>query len=366
MSPAVGDSEVAAGEPVPQGAVSPRLPLLNEEAPPRQPGLISRAALAIWNSCTACALVASLCLASAAAAIKVLADEVSVFQITAVRAILTFPLFAALAYYQGGTIIGPRDNLMLIELRGICATMAFLMGTFATLLLPLSEASLYINCYPVVLSVMVWMLGMESVDYLSWIGIFGTLFSQVLIAQPPFLFGGETQAWDLSRYLGILSAVVSVTCKSTGFVIVRKIDKSVPSILITTHSALQLLCISVPFVPTGYPKKLNLSPSWMDALLYLIGAFSALAQLLMVRAIKIGPPIKATMVSLTRVVMMMALGVVVCSEEITFLHGLGAALTLLFIALVAWRKNEMKKQKTLAVTENPAPYESLPQPPSRV
>lgn len=365
MSPAVGDSEVSVGEPLPPEAASPRLPLLSEETPPRRPGFIVRAASGVWNNCTSCALLASLCLASAAAAIKVLADEVSVFQITAVRAILTFPLFASLAYYQSGEIIGRRENLMLIELRGICATMAFLMGTFATLLLPLSEASLYINCYPVVLSVMVWMLGMESVDFLSWIGIFGTLFSQLLIAQPPFLFGGQTQSWNLSRYLGLLSAVVSVTCKATGFVIVRKIDKSVPSILITTHSAFQLLCISVPFVPTGYPKKLNLSPSWLDALLYLIGAFSALAQLLMVRAIKIGPPIKATMVSLTRVVMMMALGVIVCSEEITFLHGLGAALTLSFIALVAWRKNEMKKHKA-AVTDNPAPYESLPQPPSRV
>jgi len=304
--------------------------------------------------------VASLCLAFAAAAIKVLAERDSVFQITAVRSLIALPIFVPLSYYQTGDVVGPADNLKLVSFRGFCAAMAFLTGTLSTLLLPLSEASLYNNCHPAVLAVMVWLMRIESVDFLSWVGILGTLFSQVLIAQPPLLFGGSSQAWDVSRYLGIALSFISVVTKSLGFTLIGKIDKKVSSLVIANHAAFQLLLLSIPFLPTGYPKELDLNPSSQDVLLYVIGAGSALNQLFMVRSFQIGPPIKAAMLSLVRILMMMALGVIVCSEEITPLHAVGAFLMLSFISLVIWRKNKLKQSKAPPIVES-VPYESLPQ-----
>ena len=89
-----------------------------------------------------------MCLAAAAAAIKVLAKRASVFQITAVRSLIALPIFVPLGYYQNGDVFGPVDNIKLVAFRGFCAATAFLTGTISTILLPLSEASLYNNCHP--------------------------------------------------------------------------------------------------------------------------------------------------------------------------------------------------------------------------
>lgn len=80
-----------------------------------------------------------------------------------------------------------------------------------------------------------------------------------------------------------------------------------------------------------------------DALLYIASAADSLNQILIVRSFQIGPPIKAAILSLARVLIMMALGVIVCSEQILLFHAFGAVLLLSSISLVILRKKQEPK-----------------------
>ena len=66
-----------------------------------------------------------------------------------------------------------------------------------------------------------WMLGIETIDALSWIGILGALVSNVLIVRPPFLFGeDESTEWDTKRITGLLCSFACVICRSSGLLLV--------------------------------------------------------------------------------------------------------------------------------------------------
>ena len=66
-----------------------------------------------------------------------------------------------------------------------------------------------------------WMLGIESINALTWVGILGAIASNVLIVHPPFLFGGdESTVWDAKRITGILCSFICVIFRSSGFLLV--------------------------------------------------------------------------------------------------------------------------------------------------
>ena len=67
-----------------------------------------------------------------------------------------------------------------------------------------------------------WILGIESIDALSWIGILGAVASNVMIMRPPFLFGeDESTEWDTKRITGLLCSCACVICRSSGFLLVE-------------------------------------------------------------------------------------------------------------------------------------------------
>lgn len=61
---------------------------------------------------------------------------------------------------------------------------------------------------PVLLALMAWVLRGEQLRILGCLGIAVTLLGVVLVAQPPFLFGGH--AWSHERMLG--ATVSSLGC----------------------------------------------------------------------------------------------------------------------------------------------------------
>ena len=214
----------------------------------------------------------------------------------------------------------------------------------------------------VVLALMSWALGVESIDCLSWVGILGAVAANVLIVRPAFLFGDvESVEWDVDRFMGLLCSVTCVLSLCSGFLIIgyvpfskspwsryavcgRRIDKTVPSLVIGNHAAVQLMVISVPFLVVGYPEKILWRASAAHIGYYLLGSCGPLNQIFIVRAFQIGPPVKAGMCSLVRVLLTVSSGVIFFSEEITFLHAIGGVILLSSITLVIWRRDLAKKK----------------------
>lgn len=116
-------------------------------------------------------------------------------------------------------------------------------------------------------------------------------------------------------------------------------DSKVPPIVIAKYAPAFTTIISTPFLPTSYPKAFNAGPSFTDLLLYLGASVDTLYQILIVRSFQIGPAVKAAVLSLSRVLMVMALGVIVRSEAFPFFHGVGACVLLASITIVIVRKN---------------------------
>lgn len=86
--------------------------------------------------------------AGSALAFKVLSSDVSPFQIMAVRSLIALAVLLPVSYYHTGYILGPRDNIVKLILRGICAGVDFACVGVAYTFLPLSEVSLLVNCHP--------------------------------------------------------------------------------------------------------------------------------------------------------------------------------------------------------------------------
>lgn len=196
---------------------------------------------------------------------------------------------------------------------------------------------------------------MEPVDLVTALGVVGTFAGQVLIARPPFLFGGDQEEWDAERISGIIFALMSSIFRAFSFLLVtytfllsladltvsgeRKMDSKVPSIIISNYLPFLSLFVSIPFLPTGYPKAFDSHLSMTDVLLYIGTSTGHLNQIFIIRSFQIGPAVKSAILSLSHVLMMVALGVVVRSESFSPLQAIGATLLLASISLVIIRKN---------------------------
>ena len=67
---------------------------------------------------------------------------------------------------------------------------------------------------------------------------------------------------------------------------------------------------------------------------------------MIVRALQIGPPVVAAMTSLMRVIFTAIAGVILFSEKITLLRGLGGLLLFSSILLVVWSRDRAARRRT--------------------
>ena len=213
-----------------------------------------------------------------------------------------------------------------------------------------------------VLALLTWALGIESIDFLSWVGIMGAVVANVLIVRPAFLFGDiDSVEWDTNRVLGLFTCATCILSLCSGFLVIgyvpfstsprckstvcrRKIDKTVPPLIMGNQAAIQLMVISIPFLAMGFPEKVLWRPSAAQIGYYILGSCGTLNQIFIVRAFQIGPPVKAAMCSLVRVLLTVSSGVIFFSEDITALHAIGGVILLSSISLVIWRRDLAKKK----------------------
>jgi len=132
----------------------------------------------------------------------------------------------------------------------------------------------------------------------------------------------------------------------------RHIDERVPTIVTSNYGVFATFIVALVALPIGYPKGARLDISIFDVLLFVGIASETFNQVLILRSFEIGSAIKASVLSLSRMLMIMALGFLVRSDDITIWHAIGTVILISSIILVIYRQNRSRpKEKKEKIEE---------------
>lgn len=200
-------------------------------------------------------------------------------------------------------------------------------------MLPLGDAVTINQMKPPVTALMASLLLHEP---LGWLGLAGCLVSMsgvVVLAHPPFLFGGHQQ-WDQTRALGTIFGLICPVFAAGVSYAIRRIAKSEPALVVALwfHTS-TLVLFTLPLL-LGFPNH-AVVPIPRDAgLLVGVAATSFTAQILMTRGLQLTPAAKAAAMGFTQVVYGHTLGLLLLGERFTAMRCIGTTLILLGVLLV--------------------------------
>ncbi|XP_048026699.1 solute carrier family 35 member G1 isoform X2 [Megalobrama amblycephala] len=197
-------------------------------------------------------LLASVFFSAAALLVKKI-EGMHAIQISAVRCFFQM-LFVmpAMIYYKTG-FLGPRGMRIYLFLRGFLGSNAMILLYYAVLQMPLADATVIMFSNPVFTSLLAWIFLKERCTIWDVVFTVFTLTGVILIARPPFLFGGELSGieGDYTNHIkGTVAAFTGAVGAACTMVILRKIGKSVHYYLSVWYYAVIGLieCIIVLFI----------------------------------------------------------------------------------------------------------------------
>ncbi|KAI5617660.1 solute carrier family 35 member G1 isoform X1 [Silurus asotus] len=197
-------------------------------------------------------LLASVLFSVAALLVKKI-DGIHAVEISAIRCFFQM-LFVmpAMIYYKIG-FLGPRGMRVYLFLRGFLGSNAMILLYYAVLQMPLADATVITFSNPVFTSLLAWIFLKERCTIWDVIFTIFTLTGVVLIARPPFLFGGELSGIEgnySNHVKGAIAAFSSAIAAACTMVILRKMGKNVHYYLAVWYYAVLgfIECIVVLFI----------------------------------------------------------------------------------------------------------------------
>ncbi|XP_026133046.1 solute carrier family 35 member G1 [Carassius auratus] len=197
-------------------------------------------------------LLASVFFSSAALLVKKI-EGIHAIEISAIRCFFQM-LFVmpAMIYYNTG-FLGPRDMRIYLFFRGFLGSNAMILLYYAVLQMPLADATVIVFSNPVFTSLLAWIFLKERCTIWDVVFTIFTLTGVILIARPPFLFGGELSGieGDYTNHIkGTVAAFAGAIGAACTMVILRKIGKSVHYYLsVWYYAVLGLIeCVIVLFI----------------------------------------------------------------------------------------------------------------------
>eukprot|EP00210_Caulerpa_lentillifera_P003707 g3540.t1 len=304
-------------------------------------------------------LVAAIVHSATRFSVKLLSEDDSVFQILFIRGLFLFSVLSIAIYKTDGKYFGEPETYRLMFLRGLVGCIGLILGTFATFLLPFVDSAFLLNIYPVTTALIAFILKFEQPSFRCWLGVFGCVIGVAIISEPPFLFGGDEDKWDLQRVAGLLTALIAQTLMGATFVIMKMIGESASVAANALAQSIGVLVISIPFLPTSFPKRFNSRPSLEHIGLYILMATTALAfQTLLARGFQIGPPVKCSILLLSSLMYSALFGIFVLSENASAFTVIGAGvITASVILVIVYRSSKVpdsqENVRLLSIEDDP-------------
>ncbi|XP_051523172.1 solute carrier family 35 member G1-like isoform X1 [Myxocyprinus asiaticus] len=197
-------------------------------------------------------LLASVFFSVAALLVKKI-EGIHAIEISAIRCFFQM-LFVmpAMIYYKTG-FLGPRGMRIFLFLRGFLGSNAMILLYYAILQMSLADATVIMFSNPVFTALLAWIFLKEKCTIWDVIFTIFTLTGVILIARPPFLFGGEVPGieGDYTNHIkGTAAAFTGAVGAACTMVILRKIGKSVHYYLsVWYYAVLGLIeCVIVLFI----------------------------------------------------------------------------------------------------------------------
>ncbi len=210
------------------------------------------------------------------------------------------------------------NNKKWLVVRGMTGFLALSCFYYGVTHLPLADATLIMYSNPVFTAILAAIFLSEKLTMVDIIGVVASLVGVVLIAEPSFIFGGESrlELFDVTIALGgAIFAAIS-------YVIVRNLRKTEHPMVVVFYFPL----IATPAaLPTAIPDAII--PTWWELLVLLgIGIVTHIAQVAMTKGLHLEPAGRATAVSYLQVVFAFIWGMVFFGEYPTALSIVGAVL----------------------------------------
>ncbi|XP_036428058.1 solute carrier family 35 member G1 isoform X1 [Colossoma macropomum] len=173
-------------------------------------------------------LLASVFFSVAALLVKKI-EGMHAVEISAIRCLFQM-LFVIppMIYYKTG-FLGPRGMRVYLVLRGVLGSSAMILLYYAVLQMPLADATVIMFSNPVFTALLAWIFLKERCTIWDVIFTVFTLTGVILIARPPFLFGGELSGIE-GEYTNHIKGTVAAFSGAIGaactMVILRKMGKN--------------------------------------------------------------------------------------------------------------------------------------------
>ncbi|XP_072523250.1 solute carrier family 35 member G1 isoform X2 [Salminus brasiliensis] len=174
-------------------------------------------------------LLASVFFSVAALLVKKI-EGIHAVEISAIRCFFQM-LFVmpAMIYYKTG-FVGPHGMRVYLFLRGFLGSNAMILLYYAVLQIPLADASVIMFSNPVFTALLAWIFLKERCTIWDFIFTIFTLTGVILIARPPFLFGGQILGIEgnyINHIKGTAAAFAGAIAAACTMVILRKMGKNV-------------------------------------------------------------------------------------------------------------------------------------------
>ncbi|KAK9824648.1 hypothetical protein WJX72_012035 [[Myrmecia] bisecta] len=219
----------------------------------------------VWNSGVACVAVASLIFSVSALFVKLTGNRVPVFEIVAVRSGLSWLISMVLASLNDvKPVYGQRRHYPILAARGLIGATAMTLSYEALKRLPLADAMTIFFTNPAMTVIAVWLVFGEPITWSSVVGCAASFAGVVLVAQPPFIFGGRAAVpWGHERMMVGMGLAAAMT-SAGAFTAIRSIKKSEPSLVVALWFHTFALVSSTIPLAFGFPQH-AVWPSPFDA-----------------------------------------------------------------------------------------------------
>jgi len=234
----------------------------------------------------------------------------------------------------------------LLQIRGMAGTIGIGLTYYALGLLPLSDATVLSQVYPVMTGILAVFVLNEKYEWSQLLSAMVCIVGVLLVAQPPFLFGNEgSQTIDSNtRILGTILLIIAGFTTSVVEVLVRKLGSKTNIGLTTLIFSFQATLISAfvsifqGFKPMNWDQMVSV---------FLIGAMSFVSQMIRNRAFMLGNAGRVSNTAYFGIVSSYILDVFILGTKINVYSLLGAfcILSCLFIYILQIYYKEKKGVK---------------------